>query len=311
MIAVEMQGSYAHARALRLALGAAFLAALAALLIAPPSAGAAFHLMKVREVFPGTILSPDGAFIELQMYTSNQNFVAGHPITTYDAAGNEIHSFRMDSLVSSGQSQRTILIGDTAVSGADFTDADLAAGLLRAGGAACFPDASPPDCVSWGNFSGSIQGAATGTPAPAIPDGQSLTRSIARGCATLLESSDDTDDSAADFELTSPTPRPNSATPSEQACTGGGGGGDAPQTKIRKRPDNRSDDRTPTFKFRADEPQSTFQCSVDDKRFKRCSSPYTTNRLSFGEHTFEVRARDSDGNRDPSPARDSFRIVRG
>jgi hypothetical protein len=307
MIKVGMQGTDAHARTLRLALVAAVLAGLTALLIAPPSAGAAFHLMKVREVFPASAASPEGAFLELQMFTSGQGLVDNHEITTYNASGNLIHTFVMDSNVGSGQSQRTILIGDSAVANADFTDSALGTSILAAGGAACFPDALPPDCVSWGTFSGSVPGE-TGTPAPAIPDGQSLTRSIARGCETLLESGDDTDNSAADFALTAPTPRPNSAAPTETACTGGGD--DPPQTRIRKRPDNKTEDRTPTFRFRADEPGSTFQCSVDDKRFKRCTSPFTAKKLSFGEHTFEVRARDSDGNRDRSPAKDSFRVVR-
>jgi hypothetical protein len=305
MIKVGMQGTDAHARTLRLALVAAVLAGLTALLIAPPSAGAAFHLMKVREVFPGTELAPDRAFIELQMYASGQGFVNGHTITTYDSAGAELHTFAMGSSVSSGDNQRTILIGDIDVTNADFTDSGLGTNIRRGGGAACFESI---DCVSWGTFSGTLPSAA-GSPAPAIPDGeQSLTRSIARGCATLLEGADDTNNSAADFALATQSPRPNSTPPTETACTGGGDG--PPQTRIRKRPDNKTEDRTPTFRFRADEPGSTFQCSVDDKRFKRCSSPFTAKKLSFGEHTFEVRARDSDGNRDRSPARDSFRVVR-
>jgi hypothetical protein len=265
--------------------------------------------MKVREIFPGTPVTPDSAFVELQMHTSGQTVVAGHEITTYNAAGTE-HSFLMTSAVPNGQSQRTILIGDTGVAGADFTDPGLGGTFPAAGGAACFPDASPPDCVAWGSFSGSLPGQ-TGKPAQAIPAGQSLTRSIARGCATLLEPGDDTDDSAADFEATTPSPRPNSTPPTETACTNGGGDDDPPQTKIKKRPANRTEDRTPTFKFRADEPGSKFQCSLDGKKFKRCSSPFTTRKLSFGKHTLEVRARDSAGNRDPSPAKDSFTVVRG
>jgi hypothetical protein len=45
-----------------------------------------------------------------------------------------------------------------------------------------------------------------------------LRRSIAAGCPTALEPGDDTDNSAADFAVTTPNPRPNSVTPMETAC---------------------------------------------------------------------------------------------
>jgi hypothetical protein len=310
MIEPRMLGSDAHARALRLALAAALLTALAAFMIAAPSAGAVFHLMKVREAFPGDAAQPGAEFVELQMHASNQNAVTNHPVRLYDANGTVTSTETPLTPAGSGQNQRSILFA-TADAEAKFViqaDYMLDAGdaLSPAGGAACFENI---DCVSWGSFSGSLPSPA-GTPAPAITNGQSLTRSIARGCRTLLEPGDDTDDSAADFTLTGPSPRPNSVEPTETACTDGGAD-DPPQTRIRKRPENRTEDRTPTFRFRADEPGSRFRCSLDDKRFKRCRSPFTTKKLSFGRHTFEVAATDADGNRDRSPARDSFRVVRG
>jgi hypothetical protein len=45
-----------------------------------------------------------------------------------------------------------------------------------------------------------------------------LRRSITAGCATALEPSDDTDNSAADFAVTTPNPRPNSVLPTETTC---------------------------------------------------------------------------------------------
>ena len=68
-------------------------------------------------------------------------------------------------------------------------------------------------------------GTTAGTPAPALVSGMALRRSIAPGCSTLLEPSDDTNDSATDFSLTTPNPRSNSVTPTEMPCTPGGGGG--------------------------------------------------------------------------------------
>jgi hypothetical protein len=105
-----------------------------------------------------------------------------------------------------------------------------------AGGKACFVDPSidppPPyprttgaadsfiDCVSWGSYSPTD----VGTPAAAIPPGSSIERRISGGtCPTGLDSGDDTNNSAADFLIATPSPRPNSAIPTEQACGGGGG----------------------------------------------------------------------------------------
>jgi hypothetical protein len=45
-----------------------------------------------------------------------------------------------------------------------------------------------------------------------------LRRSISAGCPTALEASDDTNNSAADFAVTSPNPRPNSVAPTETTC---------------------------------------------------------------------------------------------
>ena len=83
-----------------------------------------------------------------------------------------------------------------------------------------------------------------------------------------------------------------------------------PQTAFRKRPPNRTRDRTPTFRFRSDEPGSRFQCKVDRGGFRRCQSPFTTRRLSFGRHTLRVRAIDAAGNVDRTPALDRFTIKR-
>jgi hypothetical protein len=116
-------------------------------------------------------------------------------------------------------SQRTVLLGWDDNPNADF---GVSAGLNPppAGGGACFyqslSPAIPIDCVSWGNFSGPLP--SVGSPAPALSVSQSLTRTEARGCSTLLDAPDDTDNSAADFSLATPSPRNNLQTPSEHAC---------------------------------------------------------------------------------------------
>jgi streptogramin lyase len=84
-----------------------------------------------------------------------------------------------------------------------------------------------------------------------------------------------------------------------------------PQTTITAGPSGTTQDRTPTFRFSSSEPQgAAFECSLDGAPFKRCSSPKQLAKLSFGSHTFRVRAIDAAGNVDPTPAQRSFTVRR-
>jgi streptogramin lyase len=86
---------------------------------------------------------------------------------------------------------------------------------------------------------------------------------------------------------------------------------DPPQTTITEGPSGNTKDRTPTFRFRSDEPSGgSFQCSLDGGSFSSCSSPKTYSTLSFGTHTFRVRARDAADNLDPTPASRTFTVRR-
>ncbi|HEX6666601.1 MAG TPA: hypothetical protein VF081_08415 [Solirubrobacterales bacterium] len=288
-----------------LALSVAVLGALAA---AP--AQASFHLMKIREVFAG----PGSAYVELQMYASGQNFVAGHSIRVYDAEGKTVVEVPFPANVARGDSQSTLLVATAGTAADAILPPDV---LKAAGGAVCFDDL---DCVSWGAFTGAAKIAGpAGTPAPAIPDGLALQRTIGRGCATALDTADDSEDSAADFVVAAPAPRPNSAVPTEQPCgisttapgTGGGKAGEhgAPQTTLRGKPAKRTTDRTPTFKFTANEKGAKFECKLDGKAFRACRSPYTTKSLALGPHTFRVRAVVDGHHTDASPATFRFTVV--
>lgn len=62
----------------------------AVVMMVSAKASAAFHIMKVVQVYAAT----SGSYVELQMYTAGQNFVNGHTITVYDAAGAEILASR-------------------------------------------------------------------------------------------------------------------------------------------------------------------------------------------------------------------------
>lgn len=288
-----------------------------------PAASATFHLIKVREVYLGSALAPESKYVELQMYSSGQNLVGGHTLRTYDGTGKPIGSSTLSANVAGDANQSTILVA-TAAAEAEFglsADFPLTGGssLSPAGGAACWEEL---DCVSWGSFKGSLANSA-GAPAAAggVPSGTALQRTVARDCATFLDAADDTDSSADDFSLVAPQPRANASAPTEQKCgsTGSSGygptgdspppGRGAPQTTLRRKPPKQTADRTPSFRFGADEAKARFQCKLDRAAYKACRSPFTSKKLGFGPHVFKVRAIDSDGHVDPSPASYRFRVV--
>jgi subtilisin-like proprotein convertase family protein len=57
-----------------------------------------------------------------------------------------------------------------------------------------------------------------------------------------------------------------------------------------------------TFGFTASTGSSLFECSLDGKEFRPCSSPKGFENLGQGLHTFRVRALSGDGDADQSPA---------
>jgi hypothetical protein len=292
-------------------------ATLLALLAWPPgTALATFHVMQVREVYPGSTANPDSEYVELQMWAADQNLVAGHVLRSYDAAGDPVSSAAFAANVPDGVNQSTLLLA-TPQAESQFgvaADASLAAGSLAPGGGAVCWEAI--DCVAWGSFSGTLPSPA-GAPAAAagIPDGMALRRSISRGCPTALDFEDDRDDSAADFSAVFPAPRPNAVAPTEIPCggggPGGGAGGRAPDTFLRGKPRRRTRDRTPTFRFGASVTGARFECKLDRRPFRSCRSPFTARpRLRLGRHRFAVRATDAAGRTDPTPARYRFRVLR-
>ena len=82
-----------------------------------------------------------------------------------------------------------------------------------------------------------------------------------------------------------------------------------PETTIDSGPAGPTLDSTPEFTFSSSEAGSTFECRVDAGAFQGCTSPHATEPLSFGSHTFEVRATDPYGNVDPTPASRAFVVL--
>jgi YVTN family beta-propeller protein len=52
-----------------------------------------------------------------------------------------------------------------------------------------------------------------------------------------------------------------------------------------------------------------FECNLDNGVFSSCLSPTTLTNLAVGKHTFQVRAIDTSGNRDPTPASFTWTIA--
>jgi WD40 repeat protein len=90
------------------------------------------------------------------------------------------------------------------------------------------------------------------------------------------------------------------------ALGGGGGGGGAtpglaPSTKLGKHPSKRTHKRLARFTFSSSEPGSSFECRLDRGRFKPCRSPFK-RKVRIGRHAFRVRAVNSEGIPDATPA---------
>jgi hypothetical protein len=281
-------------------------AAIAVGLVAAPAAQATFHLMKVREVHP----AGDASYVELQMFAPGQYLVAGHHLVAYKPDGSEAEhgDFALPSNVSAASpNNATILIADSGYAAAfpsgptpDETDTNL--NLSPAGGAVCWTDGSPPDCVAWGDFTGTlpshVPALVVGNPASpgGVTAGKALRRTIAPGCSTLLEEADDTDDSATDFAEVSPAPRDNATPPTETPCAG------APNTPIDDRPLLHSNSTSAEFTYNA--PTATsYECKLDAAVFSACplGGPKEYTGLADGSHTFQVRGVNASGP-DPTPA---------
>ncbi|HEX5468479.1 MAG TPA: Ig-like domain-containing protein, partial [Gaiellaceae bacterium] len=76
----------------------------------------------------------------------------------------------------------------------------------------------------------------------------------------------------------------------------------APETTIDVVPPDPDASPSASFEFSASEGGSTFECELDGGGLSTCTSPQGYAGLGEGSHTFEVRATDSVGNTDGSPA---------
>lgn len=133
-----------------------------------------------------------------------------------------------------------------------------------------------------------------------------LTKSV-----PILVADDPTEEGPETFTiaLTSPSGDVSLGTPSRMRVTIRTSDAVAPQTEVTKKPAKETTKRSAKIKFRSNEP-GTFQCKVDNGRWKACKSALKVKNLSFGKHKVQVRAVDRAGIVDSTPAKVTWKVLR-
>jgi MYXO-CTERM domain-containing protein len=81
-----------------------------------------------------------------------------------------------------------------------------------------------------------------------------------------------------------------------------------PDTTIATHPNDPTNDATGDFTFTSDDPAATFECQLDGGAYAACSATYATGTLAEGSHTLNVRAKDTVGNVDATPATFTWKV---
>jgi hypothetical protein len=81
-----------------------------------------------------------------------------------------------------------------------------------------------------------------------------------------------------------------------------------PDTSITSGPSGTTTTNSASFSLSSSESNSTYECRLNGAAWAGCASPKAYSNLANGSYTFDVRATDSAGNVDPSPASRSFAV---
>jgi hypothetical protein len=82
----------------------------------------------------------------------------------------------------------------------------------------------------------------------------------------------------------------------------------SPETTIVKGPGAKLAKGKAKFGFSSSEAGSRFECKLDGRKVAACKSPKRYAGLEPGRHAFKAWATDAAGNKDPTPAKRSFRV---
>ncbi len=83
----------------------------------------------------------------------------------------------------------------------------------------------------------------------------------------------------------------------------------SPDTQVLLGPPPLTSSSTASFVFSATERRSSYQCSLDGAKFRKCRSPLRFEGLRVGRHILKVRATDRAGNADRSAARYPWQVA--
>lgn len=81
-----------------------------------------------------------------------------------------------------------------------------------------------------------------------------------------------------------------------------------PTTTLTGRPANPTNLASGSFTFSADEPDTSFACSLDGAAWTPCTSPFSVTGLAEGSHLFSIRATDLAGNIETAPLSYSWSV---
>jgi hypothetical protein len=82
-----------------------------------------------------------------------------------------------------------------------------------------------------------------------------------------------------------------------------------PSTTINSGPSGTVQNPNATFTFSSDDNSATFECQLDGGSYTACTSPKNLTNLSLASHTFNVRAKDANGNVDATPATQTWTVA--
>jgi hypothetical protein len=83
----------------------------------------------------------------------------------------------------------------------------------------------------------------------------------------------------------------------------------APNTSITGGPSGSTSSHRATFRFSGAGAGGRYECKHMSGAWQPCTSPKQYRGLGNGKHTFQVRAIDSNGNADQSPAKRTWRVT--